>query len=247
MKDSVRDCFVEFSSALEGVVPWMYLDVKGLVTVAIGNLIDTPDSAMILPFVFKGTNEPASRDAILREWSAVKAHQTAAKDGHRVLAMHTSLRLTPEGIHQLVTRKLSLNHEILESRFPDINAWPADAQLATHSMAWACGPHFDGAHRGGFPLLGSLLRSGDFAGAARQCHMNEAGNPGLIPRNKANKALYRAAADPEDPELVSWGILTAVSAAHFPARPREPSVVTPEQSMQEAAIVRPRVPLPERD
>jgi len=51
--------------------------------------------------------------------------------------MHTSLRLTPEGIHQLVARKLALNHEILESRFPDINEWPADAQLATHSMSWA--------------------------------------------------------------------------------------------------------------
>jgi len=49
--------------------------------------------------------------------------------------------------------------------------------------------------------------------------MNEAGNPGLTPRNKANKALYRSASAPVDPELVSWAILTAIDPRLWPARP----------------------------
>lgn len=247
INESVREVFVDFSSALEGVVPWMYVDVKQLVTVAIGNLIDTPDSAVALPFVRKRTGERATRTEILAEWSMVKTHPTAARQGHRALEAVTELRLTPEGIRSLVMRKLESNHAVLVGWYPELESWPADAILAVYSMAWACGPAFGGTHAGGFPRLAAALRARDFGECERQCHMNEAGNAGLIPRNKANKALFRAAVAPADPELVSWDVLTAADAAHFPARPREPSIVTPDQLEDEPAIVRPRVDLPQRD
>lgn len=247
MRTSVLAAFWPFTSALEGVVRWMYLDVKGLVTVAIGNLIDTPDSALALPFVHKDTGARATRDEILREWSMVKAHPTAAHDGHHVLEAVTSLRLTDEGVRDTVMRKLHLNDDVLHGRFPEFALWPADAQLATHSMAWACGAAFDGGHEGGFPRLGALLRAADFAAAEGQCHMNEAHNDGLVPRNKANKALYLAAAAPRDEDEVSWDVLTAADAAHFPARSDEASVVTADQLMSEPAIVHPQPDLPARD
>jgi hypothetical protein len=242
MRACVFDNFWPFTSALEGVVPWMYLDVLGLVTVAIGNLIDTPDSALALPFVYKGTTERATRDAILREWSMVKAHKTAARDGHRVLETETSLRLTPDGVRQTVMRRLELNEQILRGWFPEFELWPADAQLAGLSMAWACGANFPGDQKGGFPRLRGLLRAADFAGAVRECHMREDGNPGLVPRN-----VFAAAAAPADEDAVSWHLLAEKDPRHFPPRPEEVSVLRPEQLMSEAPIVRPRVPLPDRD
>ena len=73
MKQSVRDAFVDFTAALEGVVPWMYLDVKGLVTVAIGNLIDPVAAALSLPFVRKGTTTRATKGEILDVKNTVNA------------------------------------------------------------------------------------------------------------------------------------------------------------------------------
>ena len=39
MRPNVRDAFSDFNAPLEGVVEWMYLDVRGLVTVGVGNLL----------------------------------------------------------------------------------------------------------------------------------------------------------------------------------------------------------------
>lgn len=40
MYPSVTSFFRVFNEPLEGVVAYMYLDIKGLVTVGVGNLID---------------------------------------------------------------------------------------------------------------------------------------------------------------------------------------------------------------
>jgi len=214
VRPSVRAAFVPFTAPLEGVVRWLYLDVKGLVTTAIGNLVDPIEYALDLPMVYSGTNIPAPREAIRREWERVKAHPTAARQGHRVLDAETSLRLTDAGIAFVVDRRLALNVSILRKRFPEWDEWPADAQLATLSMAWACGPMF------AFPSLTAALRDRDWKQAADDCRMRTEGNPGLIPRNAANKSLYLAAARLDrDDEQVTWRVLTAVDARLWPARP----------------------------
>src|SRR5207244_2818316 len=57
---SIRDGFLAFSRPLEGRVPWMYLDIKGLVKTGVGNLIDPVGLALKLPFVHKADGSPAS-------------------------------------------------------------------------------------------------------------------------------------------------------------------------------------------
>jgi hypothetical protein len=211
VRQAVRDAFVAFTAAYEGVVPWMYLDVKGLVTVAIGNLIDPIQYAMTLPFVDRATGKAAHRDTIAAEWLRVKGDASLARLGHRAAERITALRLTPEGIDLVVSRKLEQNDQHLRGRFPDFEDWPACAQLATHSMAWACGPAFR------FRSLEAALRAQDFAMSAAECHMNEAGNPGLKPRNIANKILYRNAdrvqAFKLDHDLLEWETDLAVHEA----------------------------------
>ena len=202
MRDSVRAAFVGFTTAYEGCVPWMYLDVKGLVTVAIGNLIDPIQYAMPLPFVDRVTGALAQRDDIMREWMRVKGDASLARLGHRAAERVCNLRLTPAGVESVVSRKLDQNDQHLRARFPYVEEWPACAQLAAHSMAWACGPAFR------FPMLETALRAQDWTAAAGECHMNEAGNPGLKPRNVANKILFLNAARVRnfrlDPDLLDW-------------------------------------------
>jgi GH24 family phage-related lysozyme (muramidase) len=186
---------------MEGVVPWMYLDVKGLVTVAIGNLIDPIQYALPLPFR-RPDGAFGARDEIAAEWLRVKNHPSLAKWGHRAAEQVTSLRLDDEGVQLVVSRKLAQNADHLRRRFREWDEWPACAQLATLSMAWACGPAFQ------FPMLAAVLNAQDFAEAARQCHINEAGNPGIVPRNIRNKILYRNAARVRDfkldPDYLNW-------------------------------------------
>ena len=190
MREAVRNVFPSFSEAFEGSVPWMYLDVKGLVTTAIGNLVDPIQYALPLPW-FKPDGTEASMEEVTQAWTFIKGQQWLAKAGHRAVPglkhPHGNLVLSQEGIATVVRKKMEQNEYTLMSRFRDMAEWPADAQLFVHSMAWACGPFFR------FTMLESFLKSQNFAKAAEECHMNEAGNPGLIPRNKANKLLLRNA------------------------------------------------------
>lgn len=201
MKHSVRSAFVDFTAPMEGVVGWLYADVKGLVTIAIGNLVDPIELALTLPLVRKdGTR--ATQDEIRSEWTRVKGDPRCASLGHRYAERVTSLRLTAAGIEQVVLSKLDSVESQLLKRFPEFGRWPADAQLATFSMAWACGAGFV------FPKLHKCLVAMDFEGASRECKMNEKGNPGLKPRNAANALLYvnaaRVRAQGLDPDVLHW-------------------------------------------
>lgn len=246
MYPSVRDAWLDFTKPLEGGVPWPYLDILGLVTIAYGNLIDSskgmingkPDpmpwrAALALPLV-KPDGSPASAQEITDAWRAVKGQQQLAQQGYRAAARWSTLRLTDDGMAQVALAKFDIFDTELHRRFPEIDEWPADAQLATMSMAWACGAWFV------FPRLVLSLHDKDFARAAQECHMNETGNAGLIPRNKANKQLYmnaqRARDWKLDPTELRWPRVLEDSV------PTEPELPETEDD----PIVHPDVEFPER-
>lgn len=216
MREVVKQSFVAFTSPLEGVVPWLYQDVKGLVSIGIGNLVDPIQLALTLPLV-RPDGSPATREEIADEWRLVKNFPDAARLGHRATEHATKLRLTREGIGQVVGSKLLYMDRYLATRFPEYEEWPADAQLGTLSMAWACGPAFR------FPKLEAALRTKDFHEAAVECFMPEEKTiSGLRPRNKANRILYTNAAYATDPEVLYFPkVLTAP-----PEPTEEPPVVT---------------------
>lgn len=188
LTDEVRDIFVPFTAQYEGTVPWLYLDVLGLVTVAIGVLVDPMWLATSLPFVDKDTGAPAGQVEIADEWMRIKNHKELAQKGHRAAQSLCQLRLTTDGVHRVVVRKLDQMAEHLGRRFPGIALWPVAAKIAVLSVSWACGPGFR------FPKLEAALLASDFATAAEECEINTAGNPGVVPRNAANKALLLEAA-----------------------------------------------------
>lgn len=202
MRQIVKDTFRAWSRQFEGEVPWMYLDVKGLVTVGVGNLIDPVSQATILPFVMPD-GSPASAATIAAEWRWLKSHTEAARLGYRYAQQFTSVRLTDEGIGSLVAEKLQTFWAfMLAHYFPDGENWPAAAQLAACSMAWACGP--------GWPLIfgncAASAKKQDWAGCAKECEINSKGNVGVIPRNRANVALFQFAAQQPTDEYDSLDV-----------------------------------------
>ena len=201
MRQSVRDSFVAFSTRLEGSVPHFYADIKGLITTAIGNLVDPVSTALNLPLRHED-GSLASKEEILAEWNRVKSDPRCATQGYRYAANLCRLHLDAEGIAQVVGGRLDLNDAILTKRFPNFPEWGSDAQLAVHSHAWACGASFR------FPKLERALQVLDWRTAAVECQMNTAGNPGLITRIRHEKTMFGNAAvvdrDGLNPEPLYW-------------------------------------------
>ena len=185
---SVREVFYPWTAQYEGVIFWMYADILGLVTTGVGNLIDPVGLALPLPWQ-RPDGSAASEGEIRDAWQAVKDSPDAARLGAGYARGLTDLTLSEGAVVELVDRRLLQNADVLASRFPGFWAWPADAQLATLSMAWAMGPGFD------FPRFADAVDRLDFVTAAAECTIREAGNPGVVPRNQADRALFLAAAD----------------------------------------------------
>ncbi len=198
MHSSVSKQFRAFNEPFEGVVPYMYLDILGLVTIGVGNLIDPISAALGLPFRYKSkaTNgtpgQYAKTNVIEAEWRLLKSKTELARQGHRACAKYTNLELDNEAIDALILKRLTQNESFLKRQKPfiDFENWPADAQLALLSMAWAMGP--GNLHK--WTTFSKACENKDFNTAAENCKIREAGNPGVIPRNKANKHLFQNAA-----------------------------------------------------
>jgi hypothetical protein len=188
MRQAVRDAFYDFSAPLEGVVPWMYADVKGLVTTGVGNLIDPVAYALPLPWADKGTGKRASNADITAEWMRIKNDRSLPKLGHRACEHVTRLRLADADVRRLVTSKADQMWAHYSARFPDANAFPADAQLGILSMCWALGPGFS------WPMFHTAQRARNFSMMAAECGLSEKGNAGVAPRNVRNRLLFRNAA-----------------------------------------------------
>lgn len=219
----IIDRWLEFTDPIEGGVACLYNDVRGITTIAYGNMVNSVDSVMKLQFVH-ADGSPASIPEVVAAWNRVHSDPQCAHRGWTYAATLTDLRLTKEGMAQLAIWKLAQNDAILASRCPFWNDMPACAQMAMHSLAWACGP---GAH---FPRLFAALDVHDYGAAAIEIHMNEwtpegIHNTGLIPRNVANKILMRNAAYVEachlDPDTLEWKRELRISEA-----PTDPEVTS---------------------
>lgn len=182
----------------------MYLDVKGLVTIGLGCLIDPESLARSLPFVGKNTGKRVPVEVIAVEWRNVKANTLLARQGHAAASRVTTLKLEDDAIDELARVRLHSTEDYLKKTLKDFEQWPADAQLATLSMAWAMGAGFTMS----FPAWTKAAMKHDWVTCAKQCLMRTAGNPGLVPRNKANVALFLAASTTTTPDEITAGVIS---------------------------------------
>lgn len=163
----------------------MYQCVKGYVTVGVGNLIDPVGMAMRIKWeAYDGG--PAYPHEVEAEWHRVKG-MPAGLLASRYHNEHSPF-LSDETIDRIVEHQLYLNEAHLKKTFPDWDSWPADAQLATLSIAWAVGA---GLQK--WPKFRRACRKQDWITAARESHIQEKGNPGVIRRNEQQKIAFENA------------------------------------------------------
>jgi hypothetical protein len=203
MYTSVRSAWLAFNKPFEGRLHFMYLDmhkdIRGnldpLVTTGVGNLIDPVSAALPLPWFHRGN--PAARatpDEIRAEWEMIKSHTEMAPRGGGAFDAVATLELSDDAVDDLCMQKLSDNEAFLTAHvaeFAALDTWPADAQMALLSMAWAMGAGFAVGH---WPNFRAACAALDFDKAADECRISEVGNAGVRPRNDANQRLFRNAA-----------------------------------------------------
>jgi hypothetical protein len=195
MQSVVRSVWRRFNEPLEGLTDWMYLDVKGLVTTGMGNLIDPVEAAQRLTW-HTADGAVAAPDAVRHEWSRIKNNLPLAHLGAQAARRVAALHLDEADIEALILDRLDHDEAILKANpaFADFDDWPADAQLGLLSMGWAMGAGFGPR----FPHFSTACAAGDFATAAQDCAISTAGNPGVARRNAANRQAFLFAATAPD-------------------------------------------------
>jgi GH24 family phage-related lysozyme (muramidase) len=193
---SVANSFVSWSTPFEGYTDYPYTDAEGLVTVGMGNLIDTLAPGQTLHVnCGHGTKTPAGLSAptaaaralpwtggnIATDWARIKSawpgvQSTACKG-------ITSCRLDKATIAHLILYQMVKNEAEIIKDIPGFAKAPADAQLTVHSMSWAMGP---GQFAHSWTAFRNAMNSGDYAAAAAQSGMR---GVGIGMRNLANKLL----------------------------------------------------------
>jgi GH24 family phage-related lysozyme (muramidase) len=215
MHQSVLDVFFGFSKAFEGHVNHLYLDIKGLVTTGIGNLVDPVEAACRLPWKLPD-GSLAGDDEIRRQWQALKGRQDLRHLHFKYAAGLTTIRLTDADIDALVVGKLLENERYMRKTFKDWDSWPADAQLACSSMAWAVGAGFTAK----FTNFTTFAVKQDWRNAKLCCDIRTDNNPGVVPRNAANHLCFDNAATVRekglDPSVLYWPQVAPQSVAKPP-------------------------------
>ena len=152
MYPSVAAAFWDAVSPIEGICLYPYVDDKGLVTCAMGYLVDDgtgvcPQSMLDLPWYIEGasssgTPTKATYAQIRAGWQAVKARQDLKGTGGGTQADLSDLRLTNADARQTTSYWLAQAEPNLRKSFPQYEKWPADAQLGVLNMSYGLGSAF---------------------------------------------------------------------------------------------------------
>lgn len=201
-RPAVSAAFPGFTERFEGFTLYPYQDVKGLVTVGVGCLIDPLEAALPLPWVNQHDGSAMPPEEVARQWTALKGDPSLKGRTAGYQAAFTTMRLTHATVDDLVQQHLAVNDTFLDRRFAWYRSAPADAQLGALSMAYAMGPAFQ------FPKFEAACEDDDWATAAKECRIDTTGNPGVATRNSANALLfsnaYAVAKNGWDPSTLYW-------------------------------------------
>lgn len=191
MRPTARAAFRPLSEQLEGRRRNPYADVKGYPTVSVGCILTPIGLALPLPWQIDG--RPATEAEIRADIRAVedlaktwgKHPWTAERQ-----ASLTRIRLSDEGVDQLVTQRLDANIAYLRSKlFPEFDEYSADAHLGILLTAWALGAAFDRT-KPPRPALVAAIRARDWLAAKVHSHLSESSNAGVIERNRAIEICF---------------------------------------------------------
>jgi len=159
------DDYFDDLQAFEGCTTWLYCDVRGYVTIGIGNLVSSPESCMALPFVRKKTDLHATDGEKAAGWRAVKAAYDKTKSAAFYQGV-TDLRLDLPYVKSLCARRLTMEFVPgIKRLLHDFDDFPLSARKALVDLAYNLGV-------GGLSKFVTLLgacQARDWELAARSC------------------------------------------------------------------------------
>lgn len=198
LRKSVETLFPGYTIGLEGSVSFMYSDVKRLITTAQGILCDPVERALQLEWWISGRR--ATEAEVHNDWNALKTRARAMADEDlqrwtaKMQAPLSSVRLTQDYMDALILKRLRGNYDyVVKHLIPGLADAPADAQLGTMSLAWGVGAAFDKTKPPRTEFI-AAARAGDWLAAGAAARMREAGNRGVIDRNKHQDRCFANAA-----------------------------------------------------
>lgn len=210
MHASAKNALYDFLKQYEGKVNFMYLDVKGLVTVGVGHLIDPIHQALKLEFRKKGGNSPVSAGEVQAEWQYVKSRKDLMMKGGEAYGAITTLELSDNGIKAMVQSHAAGIENYIKTNpaaskfYGDFDKWPADAQLGFMGVAWGGIP----IPQFGWHKFPEACRVQDWDKAAAECKIT---SPIAAGRNEAHKTMFLNAA------AVKWNG-DSITELSWPAR-----------------------------
>ena len=149
--------------ASEGSISHLYLDTRGLVTVGVGECLETPSEAQGLAFVRRGDGAKASRDEISTEWHTVRA--CAPGQVAKAYRNSTELELPAIEIERILLVRVAEFEGGLRRQFKDYDELPALVRMALVDMAFNLG--LTGLAKK-FPKFSAAIARGDFMTAAAE-------------------------------------------------------------------------------
>lgn len=212
MRENVAHLFPQVTAELEGVFTNPYSDVKRLITTGAGILIDPLHRCLSHEWWIG--DRRATPQEIEDDWSELKTRANAMSDAdlqHWTATMQapfTSIRLKADYVEQLTIRRAHLNFDyITKNLIPGLPNEPADAQLGVLLLSWAVGAGFDRTRPPRTAFV-EACNAGDWLAAAAGARLNEAGNKGVIGRNKHMALCFSNAATVAarglDPAALWW-------------------------------------------
>lgn len=169
----------------EGVVPWMYLDTRGFVTVGVGELLAAAGRAQALPFI-DGTGNPVTTDAILAEFNRVLALAKGQQAG--AYRSSGSPTLSADSISNLLMAHVQYFDGQLSAKFANYAAFPDPAKLGLLDMIYNLGVQGLFA---GYPTFMGDVTNENWESAAGQCFRH---GPGPDRNNWTQQQFLAAAA-----------------------------------------------------
>jgi GH24 family phage-related lysozyme (muramidase) len=201
MRAAARAFFLQFSEPFEGAVYHMYQDVKGLVSVGIGNLIEPIQLGWGFPWR-RADGSLASQSEYIAEWNLINSKPELAQQGWTAATRYCKLHLSKEDVETLCYAKMDSNEVILKQRISNYDEHCADVHLMLHSWAWAVGPSAK------YPQMLKLIVAKGYGAAANECDINPKVGT-IILRNAANRQCLLNAAwardNNGDPEHLYYG------------------------------------------
>jgi GH24 family phage-related lysozyme (muramidase) len=213
MWPSVVTNWVKFNQNLEGVLPYMYLDILGYVTTGMGNLIDPVSEALALPWLTPAGTLASSAE-VIAAWNTVDAlrsdpkgqKQTSGPATHygQAFAQYTTIRLNAAGIQQAIATTLAADEAVVKTYYPKWAVWPADGQATVMSMAWAMGASST-VFPGAFHQFNAAVNAGDFQGAIAYAGFKGTGVGPRIAQDKVCLANAQQVINQGlDPSVLYW-------------------------------------------